>query len=113
MARHNRAIEDSLQTLRERQNALEEPVRARLLESKIAQLPEELRSHTGRALQTKPDQREPAQKQLAEKYEKSLRPTATEIEAALSAQEKAALAGIADETNRLHHSRRTWGRCSG
>jgi len=73
-------------------------------------LPEELRSHTGRALQTKPDQREPAQKQLAEKYEKSLRPTATEIEAALSAQEKAALAGIADETNRLHHSRRTWGR---
>jgi hypothetical protein len=107
--RHNKTIEEAVQALTARREQIEAPMRTRLLDGKLAALPEEIRADARAAIQTAADKRTEVQKYLANKFEKSLTPKPEEIRAALGEQNNATVAFFEQEIARLNGTRKNWG----
>src|SRR5262245_15537443 len=108
--RHNKAIDRQSDGCKQRLAALRGPHEARLLDAKLAKLPEPIRADTKAAIETPPAKRNEIQKYLATKFEKSLKVSAAELTGAMSAQERATADSLEKELARLSGQRRSWGK---
>ncbi|MEX0611517.1 MAG: DUF1549 domain-containing protein, partial [Pirellulales bacterium] len=107
--RHNAEIDRQVAELNARLAELRRPYEERLLEAKLAALPEPIRADTKAALQTPAEKRSEVQKYLAGKFE-SLRPSADEISAALGEADRTTRAEIDGEIAELNGRRRSFGK---
>lgn len=69
----NNDLDREIQALRTALDQKAEPVRKKLLDQKLSQLPAPLREDLRKVLTTPPEERNPVQKYLAEKFEKTLK----------------------------------------
>src|SRR5262249_57608988 len=109
IGRHNRAIDRQSDGCKQRLAALRGPHEARLLDAKLAKLPEPIRADTKAAIETPPAKRNEIQKYLATKFEKSLKVSAAELTGAMSAQERATADSLEKELARLSGHLPSWG----
>src|SRR5262249_10239155 len=110
IGRHNRAIDRQSDGCKQRLAALRGPHEARLLDAKLAKLPEPIRADTKAAIQTPPAKRNEIQKYLAGKFEKSLKITPAEVSGVMSAEERATAESLEKELAQLSGQRRSWGK---
>lgn len=106
--RHNGEIEKQLADFAQKLDELRRPYREKLLESKLAIVPEPIRADTKAAVALPADKRNEVQKYLAGKFEGQLKVSAEEIAAALNEVDKAAAAEIATQTNGLSGRKRSF-----
>lgn len=88
--RHNQEIDAQVAALSRKLADLRRPYEARLLDVKLAAVPEPIRADTKAALTTPADRRSEVQRYLAGKFEVMLKVTPEEITAALSAADREA-----------------------
>jgi hypothetical protein len=84
-AKTNADIDATIKTLNEQATTLKTAFSTRLFADRLANLPEEIREDVRAALDTPAPNRSEIQKYLAEKLERSLRPQAKDLDAALAA----------------------------
>ncbi|MFM7056732.1 MAG: PSD1 and planctomycete cytochrome C domain-containing protein [Planctomycetota bacterium] len=83
--RTNADVDAAVKTLNEQATALKTTFTARLFDDRLAALPGEIRDDVRAALDTPAPNRSEIQKYLAEKFERSLRPQAKDLDMALAA----------------------------
>src|SRR5262249_46298772 len=108
--RHNTEIEKQVAELTQQLDELRKPYREKLLDQKLAAIPEPIRADTKAAIGLPADKRNEVQKYLAGKFEGQLKISAEEIAAALSEADKTAAADITSRTNALGSRRRSFGK---
>ena len=84
-AKHNAEVDAAVRKLKDELTALKTTFTQRLFDERLAKLPEEIREDVKAALAAAADKRSAVQKYLADKFEKTLRPTAKELDEALAA----------------------------
>jgi len=107
---HNRGIDAKTAELERKIAELRGPYLSRLRDVKLKSLPESIRDDVKKALDTPQDKRGEVQKYLASKFEKSLRVSAEEADAALSDADRKALADLKKQTAELKQGRRSFGK---
>ncbi|MBI2825928.1 MAG: DUF1553 domain-containing protein [Planctomycetia bacterium] len=108
--RHNAALDEQLKPLREEVARKKQPHEARLAEAKLAALPEAIRADVKEAVQTPPEKRTDVQKYLAGKFAAGLKVKPDEVHAAMSDEEKAAIAALEARVTSIDAGRRKWGK---
>ncbi|HTM55035.1 MAG TPA: DUF1553 domain-containing protein, partial [Pirellulales bacterium] len=88
---------------------LRRPYEDRLLEAKLAGVPEPIRADTKLAIQSAPENRNEVLKYLADKFGKMLKVSPEEVSAALSPEDKASWDKFDAEIAALNSGRRSWG----
>ncbi|MSR59886.1 MAG: DUF1549 domain-containing protein [Planctomycetaceae bacterium] len=106
--RHNAVIEQQIAELSKKLDELRRPYREKLLEQKLAAIPEPIRADTQAAIALPADKRNEVQKYLAGKFEGQLKVSAEEIAAALGETDKGAAAEIAGQTTDLAGRKQTF-----
>ena len=86
---HNSRLAAQENAIRQRRSAMQQPYRERLREAKLNQLPEAIRGDTKAAVDMPADKRGEVQKYLAQKFEKAIEVSESEIVAALDQRDKA------------------------
>jgi hypothetical protein len=81
--RQNKELDEQVSALNKKLADLQRPYRSRLLEKKLASVPEPIRADTKTAVETPADKRGEVQKYLAGKFELLLKVTPEEVTAAL------------------------------
>src|SRR5262249_54703664 len=104
--RHNRELDEQLTALNKKLAELRRPYESRLLETKLATLPEPIRADTKVALATAADKRTAMQKYLAEKFDALLKVTPQEVTAALSEADRATQRGLSEQIATTNGQRR-------
>jgi hypothetical protein len=107
--RHNAELDKQIALLREQIHECKRPHEARLKESKLAKLPEAIRSDVNEAVQTAADRRTEVQKYLAEKLGAAIAVSAEELQAALAERDKAKIAALESQIGTLESVRQKWG----
>jgi hypothetical protein len=107
---HNAEIENQVQALARQIDELVRPYREKLLETKLAGLPEQIRADVKAALSTPADKRNEVQKYLAGKFEGQLKISGDEVMAAQSEADRQAAARLSAETADLNGRRRKYGK---
>jgi cytochrome c553 len=107
--RGNAEIERQVGRLNEQEAGLRRPYEARLLETKLAAIPEPIRADTRAAVAAPKDKRSPIQAYLAEKLGPHLRIAPEEVARLLSAAEGARLAELARQRSDLTARKRSFG----
>ncbi len=107
---HNAALDRQIEPLKAQVSAIESAQRQRLVDAKLAALPEAIRADTKAALEVPANQRNEVQKYLAGKFESALKVTPEEIAAALGAGDKAMIAGLQAQIAELAGQKRSWGK---
>jgi hypothetical protein len=108
--RHNAEIDREVQEFARQTDELQRPYRERLLETKLAALPETIRADVKAAIATAADKRSEVQKYLAGKFEAQLKITGDEVSAALSVADRERIARLAAETTDRNSRRRRYGK---
>ncbi len=106
---HNAEIDKQVGERNGRLAALRKPYEERLLEAKMAGIPEPIRADTKAAIQTAADKRNEVQKYLAGKFEASLKVSPAEVAAALAPADKASVETLQHEIGGINAGRKTWG----
>ena len=107
--RLNAELTSQIDELTKQRSRLREGYRTRLVDTKLAQLPQRIRADTKRALQTAATKRSKTQKTLAAKYEKQLKVSSAEIDAALSDGDTQIVGGISQRIRELEGRRKKYG----
>ncbi|MGE3315276.1 MAG: DUF1549 and DUF1553 domain-containing protein [Planctomycetaceae bacterium] len=108
--RHNAAVDQQVEELTRRIDQLQLPAREKLFDGKLEKVPEPERGPVREAIRTPAKQRTDAQKQLAAKYEGSLKVSSEEILPALDDAQKQDIAKIRDEIAQRNKSRQQYGK---
>jgi hypothetical protein len=87
-AKHNGEVDAAVKKLKDELTALKTKFTQRLFDERLAKLPEEIREDVKTALAVAADKRSAVQKYLAGKFEKTLKPAAKELDAALATYEE-------------------------
>ncbi len=90
--RHNAELDRQVAELRKSQADVRAPVRATLAAARLAAIPEPIRDDVKTAVGTEAAKRTEVQKYLAEKFQASLNVSDADVEAALSEEQKSAIA---------------------
>jgi hypothetical protein len=106
--RHNKELDGQVKGLNKKLAELRRPYEAKLLESKLASVPEPIRADTKAALATPADRRTEVQKYLAGKFESLLKVTPDEVTAALNAAERVTERQLSGQIATAHGRRRTF-----
>src|SRR6266542_4894109 len=106
--KHNREIERQVAELNRQLTALRRPVEERLLQARLASLPEPIRADTRTAIETPAARRTEVQKYLAAKLEAAIRVKPDEVTAALGATQKTAAGTIEQRVAVLNKGRRSF-----
>jgi len=106
--RHNKEIDDRVTSLDKKQAELRKPYELRLLETKLANIPEPIRADTKAALAIPADKRSEVQKYLATKFEALLKVLPGEVTAALSAADRATHDELSKQIRTARGRRRTF-----
>lgn len=108
--RHNAALDRQVAEKNGRIDAVRRPYRERLLDKKLATLPEPIRKDIRRALETPAEKRTEIEKYLASKFEGLLKISPEEVASALNKDDKAALDAITAEIAALNAGRHRYGK---
>ena len=108
--RHNAEIEKQVADLSQKLDELRRPYREKLLEQKLAAIPEPIRTDTKAAIALPADKRNEVQKYLAGKFEGQLKVSTDEIAATLNEPDQATVAEIAAQTSKLSSRRQSSGK---
>jgi hypothetical protein len=107
---HNKEIDEQVKRLEREQSKLRKPYQDKLSESKLAGLPEALRTDARAAMETAAERRDEVQKYLAGKFGRMLAVTSEEVLKALSKDDLAADAKVAAQIKTLNGYRRSFNR---
>ena len=107
---HNAGVQRLIDEAKSRLAELRRPYEERLFEAKLQALPEAIRADTKAAVQTVAAQRNEVQKYLASKFEGSLRASAGEVAAALSADDSPKVAALEAQLQELPKQLQSWGK---
>ena len=108
--RHNAEIDGKVAELNKPLSELRRPYEQRLLEAKLAGIPEPIRADTRTAIETPADKRNEIQKYLASKFEASLKVSTDEVVAALNDEDKAMNARLVEQIAVVNSQRRSFGK---
>ena len=108
--RHNAEIDAKIIELNQPLAELRRPYEQRLLEMKLAAIPEPIRADTRSAIETPADKRNEIQKYLASKFAASLKVSIDEVVAALNDTDKATNARIGEQITTLNRQRQSFGK---
>ncbi|MEX0677452.1 MAG: PSD1 and planctomycete cytochrome C domain-containing protein [Pirellulales bacterium] len=106
---HNAEIDKQVNERNARLAALRKPHEERLLEAKLAGIPEPIRADTKAAVEAAADKRSEIQKYLAGKFEAGLKVSPAELDAGYTPADKASVVSLTKEVADLNARRRTWG----
>jgi len=106
--RHNAELDVPLAGLKEQLSRLRAPYEELLLDTKLLNLPVEIREETKVALRTASDKQDAIQQFLVKKFGKALEVKSTEIDAGLSAEDKKTQARLQREIETLNGFRRSY-----
>jgi hypothetical protein len=109
MEKHNRPFDQQIEELKKRQVELRRPYQERLLETKLARLPEQIRADAKVAVETPVEKRTEIQIYLANKFERELTVKPIEVTAALTETDKATLADLDGKIAGLNGKLQRWG----
>jgi len=107
---HNAAVDRQVGELKQQVEAVREPFRLRLFESKLAALPEAVRADTRAALAAPADQRTDVQKYLVEKLGPLVNVTPAEIDQSLDDAARQNAAALNGQIGALTATKRTYGK---
>jgi hypothetical protein len=107
---HNAEIERQVQALAKQIEELASPYREKLLEAKLAALPEPIRADVKGAMATPADKRNEVQKYLVRKFEGQLKIPSDEVAAAQSDMDRHTAAGLSAQSSELNARRRRYGK---
>ena len=107
---HNSRLAAQENAIRQRCSAMQQPYRERLREAKLNQLPEAIRGDTKAAVDMPTDKRSEVQKYLAQKFEKAIEVSESEIVAALDEPDKRARNTRGPGAGRLEAQRQSFGK---
>jgi hypothetical protein len=105
----NAELDKLVGAIKEKLSALRHPYEERLLDAKLAALPEPIRADTKAALQVAAEKRNEVQKYLADKFGKTLKVSPEEVTGALTPDDKANQDKFNADIAALNSGRRTWG----
>jgi hypothetical protein len=108
--RHNAEIDRQVAELNKPLAELRRPYEQRVLDAKLAGIPEPIRADTRSAIETPADKRNEIQKYLASKFEASLKVSTDEVVTALNDADKMTNSRIAAEIAVLNTQRRSFGK---
>ena len=106
--RHNAEIDKPVAKLKERLETIYGPYRENLLEDKLKELPESIRTETKEAVATPKEERDAVQEFLAAKFEKQLTVTPEEVVQALNEEHRATHEKLTEQIKILNSYRRSW-----
>ncbi len=108
--KHNAQVDAAVKQLKDELAALKTTFTNRLFEDRLTKLPAEIRDDVKAALATAADKRTAVQKYLADKFQKSLKPTGKELDAALATYDdfKTGTAGLNAKVAAEEARRRTF-----
>jgi len=107
---HNAALDRRIEPLQAQMAAIEAAQRQRLVDAKLAALPEPIRADVKAAIERPAERRNEVQKYLAGKFESSLKVSPEEVAAALGADDKATIAGLQTQIAASNAQKRSWGK---
>lgn len=107
---HNRQLDGRVAELERQLGDLRRPYEERLLEDKLAAVPEPIRADTKAAVATAAESRNEVQKYLADKFAESLKIAPDEVAAALNETDRLAVEQIDGRIAALKSQRRGWGK---
>ena len=107
--RANRRLDLRIKPFRRKLNALHHPYRQRLMEERLAQVPEVIREDLRIALKSFENELRPAQRYLKEKFEPVVMPSEEQIQALLNSEELARASRLKSRIASLERHRRTYG----
>jgi hypothetical protein len=108
--RHNKELDEQVAALNKKLAELRRPHQARLLESKLAAVPEPIRADTKAALAMAADRRTEVQKYLAGKFAPLLKVTPEEVTATLSMADRATQSQLSGQIAAANGRRHTFDR---
>src|SRR5579872_613429 len=108
--KHNAEIERQIGELTQKLDELRRPYREKLLEGKLATVPEPIRADTKSAVDLPAEKRSEIQKYLAGKFEGQLKVSPEEVAAALSQADKASADGLGSQVAALNGRRKSFGK---
>ena len=108
--RHNAEIDKPVVKLKEQLETLHRPYREELLETRLKEIPENIRTETKEALATPEEERDAVQKFLAGKFEEQLSIDTEELIKRLSAEDRATHDRLEKQIGILNSYRRSWDR---
>jgi hypothetical protein len=106
--KQNAKIEREVDQLRKRMAGIRETYEQKLLDAKLAAVPEVIRADVKAALATEAEKRSEVQKYLAEKFQPQLQVKPEEVTAALTEADKGAIAAAEREINSLSAKKQSW-----
>jgi hypothetical protein len=106
---HNADLENQVTACNEKLSAMRKPYEERLLQARLAEIPEPIRADTKAAVETPAEKRSEIQKYLADKFAASLKVSPEDVIAALAPADKASTDSLTAEIAELNARRRTWG----
>ena len=107
--RRNTEIDQQVAELTKAETMLRQQVRQRVLETRLASIPDAIRSDVRQAVEQPADQRGEVSKYLAEKFAKTLAIADADVDAALSDTERESLRTSADQRAALPSRKQTYG----
>ena len=108
IARHNAEIDRPLEKLKEELARLRHPYEERLLDTKLQELPQEIRADTKAALETAEEERNEVQEFLFKKFEEKLDVTPEEVDKVLTEDDKRAGENLQEKIKTLEGYRRSF-----
>ena len=106
--RANRRLDLRIKPFRRKLNALYHPYRQRLMEERLAQVPEVIREDLRIALKSFENELRPAQRYLKEKFEPVVMPSEEQIQALLNSEELGRASRLKSRLAALERHRRTY-----
>ncbi len=107
---HNQRVDDQIAGLRERIEHLRQPARDKLLETRLAALPEAIRQDVRTAFAAPPDQRGEVQRYLSEKFGDLQKFADSDIEPLVTEEERAAVSAVEAEIATTTSGKRSYGK---
>ena len=108
IARHNAEIDRPLEKLKEELTHLRRPYEERLLDTKLQELPQEIRADTKAALETAEEERNKVQEFLFKKFQEKLDVTSEEVDKVLTEEDKRAGENLEEKIKTLEGYRRSF-----
>lgn len=107
---HNAALEKQIEPLKAQIAAIEAAQRQRLVDARLAALPEPIRADVKAAIETPAERRNEVQTYLAGKFEPSLTVSPEEVAASLGPDDKAKRSAAQAQIAALRGQKRSWGK---
>jgi hypothetical protein len=105
----NAELDRRVADLEQQKAAILKPIEERIFDRKLAQVPEAIRAETKHAILIPAGQRNESQSKLAKSFQSTVNPTPDEIQAEITAEERATTSDLDNRVADFQGRRQTWG----